>query len=149
LHDLVKLNPQGEFTFRSTFNRLRDNWDTAEALFEPGELDNFVSLLRLGDKFGSSVMSTSGTGASNAFMDFFRTARDRGTDALITDPIKSKARAIGFDINEIPGKAAAKRPGPGPVMGFGPGRTLSGLRDFNPRSRAARAYSTLQEDDEE
>jgi hypothetical protein len=149
LHDMVKLNPQGEFTFRQTFNRLRDNWDTAQALFEPGELDNFVALLRLGDKFGPAVMSTSGTGASNAFMDFFRTARDRGTDAVITDPIKKKARAIGFDIEEMGGKAAAKRPGPGPIMGFGPGGRLSRLPDFNPRARAARAFSTYEEDEEE
>ncbi|HLP41569.1 MAG TPA: hypothetical protein VK465_08695 [Fibrobacteria bacterium] len=149
LHDMVKLNPQGEFTFRSTFNRLRDNWDTAEALFEPGELDNFVSLLRLGDKFGPAVMSTSGTGASNAFMDFFRTARDRGTDALITEPIKKKARAIGFDINEQPSRAAAKKPGPGPIMGFGPGGRFGNLPNFNPRYRAARAYSLTTEEDEE
>jgi hypothetical protein len=150
LHDMVKLNPQGEFTFRSTFNRLRDNWDAAQALFEPGELDNFVSLLRLGDKFGPAVMSTSGTGASNAFMDFFRTARDRGTDALITDPIKQKARAIGFNIEEAGSKAAARRPGPGPVMSLAPRFVREDLPKFNPRARAARAYSlTTEEDDDE
>lgn len=149
LHDMVKLNPQGEFTFRQTFNRLRDNWDTAQALFEPGELDNYVALLRLGDKFGPAVMSTSGTGASNAFMDFFRTARDRGTDALITDPIKQKARAVGFDIGEAGSKAAAKRPGPGPVMSLAPRFIREDLPKFNPRARAARAYSIYDEEDED
>ena len=49
LDDLIKLDPEGKFTFRSTFNRLRDKQDIADALFEPGELDNFLSLIKLGD----------------------------------------------------------------------------------------------------
>lgn len=149
LHDMLKLDPQGNFTFRSTFNRLRDNWDAADALFEPGEVDNFLDLLRLGDKFGNAVMSTSGTGASGAFGEFLKTSKNR----LIDDPIaanrKSKARAIGFDIEESAGRMAAKKNGPGPVMGFGPGGALSKLPEFNPRAKAARAYSIYDEEDDE
>jgi hypothetical protein len=149
LNDMIKLDPEGNFTFRATFNRLRDKQDIADALFEPGELDNYLDLLRLGDKFGNAVMSTSGTGASGAFGEFLKTSKNR----LIDDPIaanrKSKARAIGFDIEEGTNRAAAKRPGPGPTMGFGPGGRFSGLPEFNPRAKAARAYSTFEEDDEE
>jgi hypothetical protein len=149
LKEILKPDLDGSFTFKRPLNRLRDDITTAEAIFEPGEIDNFVKLLQLGDKFGPAVMSTSGTGASNAFMDFFRTARDRGTDAVITDPIKKKARAIGFNIEEQGFGTAAKKPGPGPIMGFGPGGRASRLPDFNPRGRAARAYSIYEEDEDE
>lgn len=149
LDGLIKENPEGGFPFRSLHNALRQKNTVASALFEPGELDNLQGLIKLGDKFGNAVMSTSGTAASNAFSDLFRTARDRGADALITDPIKKKARAIGFDIEEAAGRAAAKRPGPGPVMGFGPGGRLSKLPEFNPRAKAARAYSIYDEEDDE
>jgi hypothetical protein len=146
---MIKPTADGTFTFRSLFNNLRTKKDIATQLFEPGELDNFQHLMYLGDRFGSPVMSSSGTGASNAFMDFFRTARDRGTDALITGPMKGKARAIGFDINEIPSKAAAKNPGPGPIMGFnsGPEALLQSLPSF--RGRAARTYSIYRNDQED
>jgi hypothetical protein len=149
LNEMIKPTADGTFTFRSLFNNLRTKKDIATQLFEPGELDNFQHLMYLGDRFGSPVMSSSGTGASNAFMDFFRTARDRGTDALITGPMKGKARAIGFDINEIPSKAAAKNPGPGPIMGFnsGPEALLQSLPSF--RGRAARTYSIYRNDQED
>ena len=146
LRDMIKMDPQDKFPFRSTFNRLRDNADVAGALFEPGELDNYASLLRLGDKFGPAVMSTSGTGASNAFMDFFRTARDRGTDAMITDPIKQKARDAGVDVAKAGGKASK---GPGPAASFAPRFIREDLPKFNPRARAARAYSIYDEEDED
>jgi hypothetical protein len=150
LHELIKpSNLEGEFTFRGLTRNLINKKDIAAQLFDSGELDNFQHLLYLGDRFGSPVMSSSGTGASNAFMDFFRTARDRGTDALITGPMKGKARAIGFDINEIPGKAAAKKPGPGPIMGFnsGPEALVEHLPSF--RGRAARTYSLHREQDDQ
>lgn len=152
LNELIKPNAEGGFTFRSLHNNLRNKKDIAAELFDPGELDNFQHLMYLGDRFGSPVMSSSGTGASNAFMDFFRTARDRGTDALITNPIKEKARAIGFDVNEIPSKAAARKPGPGPIMSFSPEarqRISEGLNSFQPRKRAARMFSTFGNEEDQ
>lgn len=150
LDDMIKLDPEGKFTFRSTFNRLRDKEEVAAALFEPGELDNFLGLVKLGDKFGSAVMSTSGTGASGAFGEFLKTSKNR----LIDDPIaanrKTKARAIGFNIEEMaPGKLAAKKPGPGPIMSLAPRFIREDLPKFNPRARAARAFSLYDEEDED
>ena len=80
-------------------------------------------------------------------MEFLKTAKNRAIDDPIAANRKAKARAIGFDIEELPGKAAAKKPGPGPVMGLAPRFIREELPKFNPRARAARAFSLY--DDEE
>lgn len=149
LDGLIKADSEGKFPFRSLHNALRQKNSVASVLFEPGELDNLQSLVKLGDKFGSAVMSTSGTGASNAIRESVREIANSAADQSIAQGVKQRARAIGFNVDDLPGKAAAKRPGPGPIMGFGPGGRFSSLPDFNPRARAARAFSTYQEDDEE
>lgn len=149
LDGLIKTNPQGEFPFRSLHNALRQKGSVASILFEPGELDNMQGLIKLGDKFGSAVMSTSGTGGSNAIREGIRDAANMAADASVSEGVKKKARAIGFDIEEATGKAAAKKPGPGPIMG--------GLRTELPKfspygsQRNARIYSLYgqEEDDEE
>jgi hypothetical protein len=149
LDGLIKANPEGQFPFRSLHNALRQKNTVASVLFEPGELDNLQSLIKLGDKFGNAVMSTSGTGASNAIREGIREIGNTAVDASVSEGVKKQARAVGFDINETGGKAAAKRPGPGPVMSLAPRFIREDLPKFNPRARAARAYSIYDEEDED
>lgn len=151
LHSMVKMDPQGNFAFRSTFNKLRDKWDIAQALFEPGELDNQVNLLRLGDKFGSAVMSTSGTGASNAIRESVKEIGNSVADNAISGGLKQKARAIGFDVSNPSRMAAQGNPLP-PIMGLGAQQSLSPsvgkLAGLDWRKRLARSYSTQDSGDQ-
>lgn len=72
LDSVVKRNAEGDIIFRSTVNNLQRKKHLAQELFTPGEIDNFTDLLKFGERMGSPVMSSSGTGASIGFMDAFK-----------------------------------------------------------------------------
>lgn len=138
LHDIIKFDPDGRFTFRATHNALRNKADVYSTLFEPGELDNIESLIRLGDKFGSAVMSTSGTGASNAFLQTMKSAKDNAVDAMIVEPKKQQARLRGFDVSN-PVK-------PSSVPGMGLSGAIKSPLTSSLRLRGSRFYAGQEEE---
>lgn len=162
LEILNKENIQGEFSFRNRLSqKLSDPDDALNALFDPGELDNLKDLFQLGDRMGKSVLSTSGTGGSIAHQaaswgDYVNPSKllnkaEGGVDAIFEARQKGAvSRAVGFDMGEMPGRAAAQKPGQGPIMSFSPGgaRTVETLRSFQPWRRGTRQFSTLGEDED-
>jgi hypothetical protein len=147
----MRAHPEGEFPFRSLYNALnqKQNKSITSILFEPSELENFNKLVKLGDKFGNAVMSTSGTGASNALRESVKQIGNNIADDAIGREMKTKARAIGFDVNE-PLRNAANGPLKPPTMGFapqglGPMEKL-GLSDW--RKRLIRSYSSQNNEEE-
>jgi hypothetical protein len=89
---LIKRDIEGQFTFRSLFNRLQNKQAIAERLFEPEEMDNLLDLTRLGDRLGLPILSTSGTGAAESFKNIPEAVgRGFGNDAII-DSLKRMAR---------------------------------------------------------
>lgn len=159
LEILNKEDIQGGITFRNRLSqKLSDPSDAMNALFEPGELDNLKSLFQLGDRAGKSTLSSSGTGGSLAhqaaswgnlvrpdkWLENAETAVDKIAAAKQK---KTVSKAIGFELPEFSGKAAAKRPGRPPTMSFAPGEGGRTLPNF--RARGSRAYfSTLGEDED-
>lgn len=85
---LMKQNISGEINTGTIFNKIRDSGPRINAMFEPGELDNFVDLLYLKDRVGAPLLSKSGTGSSNMFLDF-RNSAVRATDAGIAKAIET------------------------------------------------------------
>ncbi len=106
-----------DFTFKRLKNSMENKKTVASVLFEPTELDNLKNLVNLGDKFGNAVMSTSGTGASNAIREGVKEIGNNILDNTVLGPIKEKARAIGFDISN-PLRNAAEGPFKPPTMGL-------------------------------
>lgn len=89
---LIKRDIEGKFTFRSLFNQLRNKKQVAERLFEPEELNNFLDLTRLGDRLGSPILSSSGTGAANSFSNIPDAINKGLTNDVIIDALKRMAR---------------------------------------------------------
>jgi hypothetical protein len=85
---LIKVNPEDGFPFRSLWNALRNKKNVAKALFEPQEIRQIEELLQLGDRFGSPVLSSSGTGGSNKFMDLVKGVGDYFTNDIVINFLK-------------------------------------------------------------
>jgi hypothetical protein len=95
LDSILRKDFEDNFTFRGVKNRMKTKETLLEALLEPEEYVEFADLVRLGDRFGQPVMSTSGTGASNMLKDI----KDGTVNAIINDAfveqLKANARAGG------------------------------------------------------
>lgn len=96
LNNLVRRNSDGEIMFGSTRNALRKEKSRLSAFFSPKEISELEDILELGDNFGPEVLSTSGTGGSNAF----RGLVDGVTNGLINEKalnaIKDRGRGRGL-----------------------------------------------------
>jgi hypothetical protein len=94
LNNLLRPDFEDDFTFGRAINSLRSKQGIAENLLSPEEIKEFTDLLRLGDRFGQPVMSTSGTGAS---MSLFKDLKSNVQQALVNDTfignLKNRARA--------------------------------------------------------
>lgn len=158
---LNKETIQGDITFRNRLSqKLSDPNNAMNALFDEGELANLKSLFQLGDRAGKSVLSSSGTGGSLAHQaasigdivrpDKWLNKAEEGLDRFAAGKQKKVAsRAIGFELDNSPNRAAAKNPGKGPIMSFNSGRVAyDELQKFNPRLRAARTYGSFQTEEE-
>lgn len=92
INSLIKRGPDGTFSFDVLYSALRAKKNIAEALFSPQELDDLGQLIRLGKDHGLSTMSSSGTGASNAFRDMMSTVPRALVDEELLNRMKARAR---------------------------------------------------------
>ena len=67
LNGLLKEDFEGGFQFQGVKGRMRTKQSQMTSLLDPNEIEEFGDLVRLGDRFGKPIMSTSGTGASISF----------------------------------------------------------------------------------
>lgn len=113
LNSLVKRNADGSFAFDTLFRALQNKKNQVSALFSPDEIGEITDLIKLGRDHGIGVMSTSGTGASNAFRNMLESipravldesvvgrlkARARGQPLPATDPLFDALREAGVEI---------------------------------------------------
>lgn len=107
IESLVKRNIEDGISYRGLHNAMESSKSrqVLGALFEPDELKEIKDLMRLGDRLGVPVLSTSGTGASLSFANIPETLRSVITNDALIDVAKQKARSeYAFDINNV-GKA--------------------------------------------
>jgi hypothetical protein len=92
LDGLIAKDLDGDFTFGSTVTRMKTKQTNLEALLSPEEIKEFADLVRLGDRYGTPIMSTSGTGASN----IFKNIKEGVTNSIVSESfiksLKNRAR---------------------------------------------------------
>lgn len=92
ISSLVKRNADGGFNFDSLYSALQNKKNVVQALFTPQEISEITDLIKLGRDHGLGIMSTSGTGASNAFRDMLNSVPRAIMDEEILSRLKSRAR---------------------------------------------------------
>jgi hypothetical protein len=95
LNDMVKLEPDGSFNLKNLYNKMRSKKQQLSNLFseDPGQLIELSNALKLGERFGNPVLSSSGTGASNVFKDLSKEAFSASVaNESIVNSLKERAR---------------------------------------------------------
>lgn len=92
LESLIKRGPEGEFSFKALHNSLRTKKPIIDELFNKTEISQINDFIKLADRMGESVLSMSGTGASNAFLRFFKETLGKAGEAAIAAPVERAAR---------------------------------------------------------
>lgn len=106
LENIVKRDPEGGFTFRQLYSNMRNKKSALSAIFTPEELAENAGLVRLGDRFGSPVLSSSGTGASLSFQDLTKSVGNITADAIaVSNANRAANRSVQKASQEIPEKA--------------------------------------------
>lgn len=106
LENIVKRDPEGAFTFKQLHGAMRTKKNSLSAIFTPEELAESAGLVRLGDRFGSPVLSSSGTGASLSFQDLYQVPTNLSVDALaISNANRAANKATQKATEQIPEKA--------------------------------------------
>jgi hypothetical protein len=96
LDNLKRIGKDGDFSFASMGNAFRNDArvkTVAEKLFTQDELQDLGNVVSLGEKHGSPILSTSGTGASNSFRDTIGNLKAHTVDEGTIAYLKRKAEA--------------------------------------------------------
>lgn len=95
LNKTLVRNPDGVINFASSRKKLNGLKQSGKlkTLLNDSEIIELDEILRLGDRAGIGVMSTSGTGASNQFRNMFATLQDKVTGDTLVDGLKKSARS--------------------------------------------------------
>lgn len=107
LNSLLKKNPEDNFTFKTFHNAIARKKNVMGALFSKKEMDEIEDLIKLGYKHGLGTLSSSGTGASNAFLDIFKQVPVTVLGEGFNESMKARAR--GKAAIPVKPKVSAKR----------------------------------------
>lgn len=107
LENITKRDPEGGFGFKQLYSSMRNKKNTLSAIFTPDELAESAGLVRLGDRFGNPVLSSSGTGASISFNDLTKGVANLTTDAVA---IRNANRAAERTIQAPAAKVTREAP---------------------------------------
>ena len=85
---------EGLTSFAKLRNQLKNKESVVNALFNENEIKDIGELTSLGNRIGSPVMSSSGTGASNQFKDLLKSVPDSIISEQVIESMKAKARGV-------------------------------------------------------
>jgi hypothetical protein len=91
LDNLMNRGADGAIQFNSTRKKLNGMKDKLKNVFSENELIEMDDILRLGDRAGQGVLSTSGTGGSAGFKNVRNTIEDFIVNETVTDWMKKGA----------------------------------------------------------
>lgn len=148
LNGIIRPDFDDDFTFGRAINSIKTKRDVFENLLSPEEIKEFTDLVRLGDRFGQPIMSTSGTGASNVFKNI----KEGVTNAVVTDSfiesLKSRARANAPKVKLSDGSDVPFSPEA--LNTLSPSaRSMLRSRPFDRRLKGSQAYSVSPTEDNE
>jgi hypothetical protein len=92
LESLITRNSDETINFGALRTRLQKNRAILSVLFEPDEITEVAELVQLGEKFGPSVLSTSGTGGSGLFRNMLEGIKSGATNRTTLEYMKETAR---------------------------------------------------------
>lgn len=131
LQDMVKYHTDDvSINFATTLRNMEKNSERLSYLFKPDELKDMTELLKFGERYGSPVLSSSGTGASAGMKNFARNLLTGGQDELALEHLKAKARGQVAPKAPAPASAAPTGAAPPPATNPMTGRKL--LRERGP-----------------
>jgi len=90
---LRKSSNEESLSFRRALNLSRNKSHQIGALLDPEEIEDVSSLLRLGDRFGPPIMSSSSTGGSNAIREVASQLPNAIVSDALSECLKRKGRA--------------------------------------------------------
>jgi hypothetical protein len=95
LNKTLSRNADGVISFASSRKKLNGLKSSGKLknLFSVDELKEIDDILKLGDRSGIGVLSTSGTGASGKFQDLVGTFKDKLAGDTLIDNLKNSARS--------------------------------------------------------
>lgn len=99
LRSTIKPDINGVVSFKQVANALRTKKNIVESLFSPQEIQEITELVKLGDDFGPSVLSHSGTGASQGFLNFPKQVVSSFADEKWLNAQKAKARGKSSSVS--------------------------------------------------
>lgn len=102
LNAQIRRSPDDSFTFKSLQNNLRNKRSVVASLLDADEINQISDLIRLGDRFGNPVLSSSGTGASSLFSDFSKGVRSGIENDAVVETLKKSARERSAKAIETP-----------------------------------------------
>lgn len=115
MDSLVKRNNEGQILYDSSIKAIKANKGRLSKMFSPEELDELGSLLELGAAQGTPVLSTSGTGASNAFREIKEGLSGGLLNEQVLNRMKQRGRGLLPDSEQVVGPAAQAAPGAAPA----------------------------------
>ncbi len=94
VNNLIKREADGTFNLQTLYSAMRNKEAQLRVLFEdkPQALLEMGELLKLGDRFGKAVLSTSGTGASNVFHHLSSSIKEGAMSDTLINSLKDRAR---------------------------------------------------------
>lgn len=98
LDSLLPRNAEGGVQYRTWSNIMNKEKDRMSFLLNPEEAENLTELATLGTRFGTPILSTSGTGASNRLRNLPTAIADAVLDDTAIDKMKMSARGRLMDM---------------------------------------------------
>lgn len=112
LDQLVRRNIDGGFSFKKLGSTLQAEKHRLAQILDPQEVADLQELVRLGQRHGDSILSYSGTGASNSFRKIAENISDSSISRELIEMLKKRARNGGaIDDAVIPPPSAARQIG--------------------------------------
>lgn len=96
MNGLVSRTPEGLISFGTLRNKLanKSNSEVVASMFDAGELAELAEIGKLAEAAGNSIMSTSGTGASNGFLGLVKDLPFRMANESLIESQKARARGL-------------------------------------------------------
>lgn len=112
IESMIKRGPDGQFSFRTLGTAMAKKKDVLKAWFEPGEIQDLADIVKLGQRYGEPVLSTSGTGGSVEFSNLKDSILRSFVNKQTLDQWKNAARQ-----NSAAAQGAAAVVKPSPLQG--------------------------------
>lgn len=95
---IIPHSAEGGIHYRTFSNLMNKEKERLSRLLDPSEAENLTELATLGTRFGTPILSTSGTGASNRLRNLPTALADALLDDTAIDRLKLSARGQLLDI---------------------------------------------------